>query len=135
VENKGFQRLQVWHEARAMSLAIYRLTKQFPRDETYNLVAQMRRASTSVMSNIAEGHGRHSRRDFAKFLFIARGSLMEVHSCLFLVSDLGYCTTEDVTKLEHSIEILGRMLNKLISTLVNPYEVREDAYELDDSFY
>ena len=75
-----FEKLEVWQEARKINQVIYRLTRKFPREELFAMTSQIRRASISVSSNIAEGSGRNSDKDFAHFLEQAYGSLMEVAS-------------------------------------------------------
>jgi four helix bundle protein len=85
-----FQKLEVWQQARALNKTVYSLSNGFPSFELYALTSQMRRASISVSSNIAEGSGRNSDADFAHFLEIAYASLMEVISQLYLALDLGY---------------------------------------------
>ncbi len=90
MKNRGFEGLVVWQRARELAVSVYRQTATFPAHEQYNLASQMRRAATSVMSNIAEGHGSDTPKDFVRFLYMSRGSLMELRSCLILAEDLGY---------------------------------------------
>ena len=85
-----FEKLEVWQLARRFNHRVYAPAKSFPESERYALCSQLRRASVSVSSNIAEGSGRNSDTDFAHFLEIAYGSLMEVFSQLFIASDEGY---------------------------------------------
>ena len=94
---------------------VYRLVRLLPREETYALSDQLRRAVVSVPSNIAEGHGRGSDKDFVKFLTIARGSLFEVETQLLICNRLNLIPTE-TTQLAHSMIMeVGKMLNALIS--------------------
>jgi len=92
---------------------VYRETERFPKIETNGLSAQLRRASVSVVSNIAEGQGRLTRGEFAHFLGLARGSLLEVDAQIAIAIDLGYLTAETFEKLDRQIyQILG-LLNRL----------------------
>ena len=96
-------------------MQVYRETERFPKIETYGLSAQLRRASVSVVSNIAEGQGRLTRGEFAHFLGLARGSLLEVDAQIAIAIDLGYLTAETFEKLDRQIyQILG-LLNRLMS--------------------
>jgi four helix bundle protein len=95
----------------------YRITRPFPRDEIYGLTSQIRRAAVSIPSNIAEGWGRKSRRDFIRFLTIARGSATELESEILLSSEIGYLSKEIAESfIKDTIEI-GKMLNSLIKSL------------------
>ena len=132
---KGIESLRVWQEARRLAAQIYRVTKSFPEDEKYALTAQMRRAGVSVMSNIAEGQGRYSRKDFVRFLYVARGSLYEVQSLAILANDLGYVGAAEMNALLQHADIVGPMLNALIVAQQDAYEVREEGWQLDPSFY
>jgi four helix bundle protein len=94
-----FEKLEIWQLARKLNREVYALSRSFPTDERYALISQLRRASVSVSSNIAEGSGRNSDNDFAHFLEVAYGSLMEVVSQLFLASDEGYLPSEALSRL------------------------------------
>ena len=113
-----FEDLKVWQEARVMTKRIYEVTETFPAKEQYGLTPQLRRAAVSVMSNIAEGQGRYTTGDFCRFLYIARGSLMEVMSCLTLASDLGYVSPSDYSTAKHQCKSIGMMINRLIVGLL-----------------
>jgi four helix bundle protein len=89
-----FEKLQVWHAAKDFALQIYGVTKGFPGSELYGLVSQMNRAAVSVMSNIAEGSSRTSRKDQAHFSQMAYSSLMEVACQLQLALELKYCNSQ-----------------------------------------
>jgi len=91
-----FERIEAWQQARQLNREVYCLTSKFPKEEMFGLTSQLRRASVSVSSNIAEGSGRNSDTDFAHFLEISYGSLMEVASQLFLALDQGYITQADL---------------------------------------
>lgn len=94
----SFKDLRIWQEGYALSLQIYAVTKEFPRDERYGLITQMRRAAVSVPSNIAEGFSR-SPKEYAHFLSIACGSSRELHCQCLIAKDLGYLAMEHAQKL------------------------------------
>jgi four helix bundle protein len=119
---RSYRELFVWQKARTFAVQVYRETERFPKIETYGLSAQLRRASVSVVSNIAEGQGRLTRGR-AHFLGLARGSLLEVDAQLPIAIDLGYLTAETFEKLDRQIyQILG-LLNRLIES-VRPTQSR-----------
>jgi four helix bundle protein len=111
-----YQDLKVWQKAFELTLKIYRETKQFPNEEMYGLTNQMRRAAVSIASNIAEGKGKSSDRDFAVFLCHARGSLQELETQFLIARELGYMR-EDGPGIETSIAETGKMLNGLINSM------------------
>jgi four helix bundle protein len=115
--SSSFRDLVVWRKAKKLSLDVYRVSKQFPRDEIYGLTSQTRRAAISVVSNIAEGQGRLSRGEFLQHLGIARGSLFELHSQPEIAADLGYISAAKFTDLESLIGEVRAMLLGLIDSL------------------
>ncbi len=112
-----FEKLTVWQEARILNRATYRLTRAFPRRELFAMTSQIRRASVSVPSNIAEGSGRNSDKDFAHFLEQSYGSLMEVASLFYLALDEGYVSEQEVSALFDDIERLAKRLAALNRSL------------------
>ena len=88
--NSSFQDLRIWQQAMNLTVEIYRVTGGFPKHETYGLASQMRRAAVSVPSNIAEGKGRYSHKEFVQFLYHARGSLLELETQVSIAHDLEY---------------------------------------------
>lgn len=110
----GFEQLRVWQEARRLAGDVYRSTDNFPSNEQYGITSQIRRAAVSVMSNIAEGHGRHSRQEFVRFLYLSKGSLMEVRSLITLSRDLGFLADVQYLKLLDICNTVGVMLSGLI---------------------
>lgn len=92
---KSFEELIIWQEARKFANSIYNLTKKYPQEELYSLTSQMRRATVSVMSNIAEGFDRRTTKEFISFLVIARASTSEVQNGLYTSLDLNYINNED----------------------------------------
>ena len=111
---KDFKELEIWNIARGINKLIYIASKDFPKDEIYGLTSQIRRASVSVSSNIAEGCGRRTSKDFIQFLHNAMGSLKEVKSQIFLAEDLGYLSKEKNERLNEEIDKLGKKLNLFI---------------------
>lgn len=110
---ESYQDLQVWQKAIALSVDIYRLTSQFPKEELYGITSQLRRASVSIVSNIAEGHSRDSTREFLHFISIAIGSLAEAETQLILAEKLGYMDNSSLKKIFSGTQELGRMLRGL----------------------
>ncbi len=109
--------LIVWQKSMDLLIEIYRLVKKLPKEETYALSDQMRRAAVSIPSNISEGRGRSSEKDYLRFLFIARGSRAELETQLMACLRLNYLGDDDVeTALSLSSEI-SSMLNAMISKL------------------
>jgi len=109
----SYQKLAVWQKARTLNLNIYQTTKSFPKQEIYALTNQIRRASISIASNIAEGNGRPTGADKAHFTSIAYGSLLEVSCQLQLACDLSYLTQEQLQTLNNELEEIARMLSAL----------------------
>jgi four helix bundle protein len=112
-----FEKLEVWQEARKINQAIYRLTRAFPRSEMFAMNSQIRRASVSISSNIAEGSGRNSDKDFGHFLEQAYGSLMEVASTFFLALDEGYVCERELEPVFDELEILAKRIASLNRSL------------------
>src|SRR5262245_35305031 len=107
----GYHRkLKVWQSSQMLAEAVYRSTQKFPRHETFALVAQMRRASSSISANIAEGSGKLGDREMARFLRIARGSASELDSHIDLSRRLGYLTAEEERSLLKNVIDVQRML-------------------------
>jgi four helix bundle protein len=114
---KNYRDLIVWQEAIKPTKAVYKLTEKFPRQETYALADQIRRAVVSVPSNIAEGQARKAPGDFSRFLHIALGSLAEVDTQLILAQEFGYLSKEDVETVNEQIQSLRKKLYALINNL------------------
>ena len=112
-----FQRLEVWQQARALNKSIYSLSGRFPSSELYALTSQVRRASISVSSNIAEGSGRNSDADFAHFLEIAYASLMEVISQLYLALDQSYISEKQLEVISADADLLASQIVALSKSL------------------
>ena len=114
---QDFRSLKVWEKAHALTLDIYRVTRPFPAEEQYGLTSQLRRASASVPANIAEGCGRGTPNELARFVQIAQGSASEVEYHLLLAHDLGYLSPTDHHRLEAATVEVKRMLTGLVKTL------------------
>jgi four helix bundle protein len=118
---KNNKDLNVWRKAHELVLTIYRITKSFPKEEQFNLISQLRRAGTSIPTNIAEGGGKYTQRDFAKFLQDAQGSSHEVEYLSFLSYELGYLKDGDFKALDSNINEVKAMLIGLLN------KIRKDA--------
>lgn len=116
----GYRSLRVWQEGMALAEACYILTRSFPREEIFGLTSQIRRASSSVPANIAEGYGRESRKDYMHFLRIAQGSLKEMETHLLLAQRVGLVTSDDVDPVLRQAGALGGMLYGLLRRLEVP---------------
>jgi four helix bundle protein len=114
---KSFEDLPVWQDARKFTNKIYSLTKTFPREENYGLSSQITRATVSIMSNIAEGFDRYSVKEFINFLIIARGSISEAQSDLYIALDLKYINQEEFQETYKQSKNLGKQINGLIKYL------------------
>jgi four helix bundle protein len=114
---KSYRELSVWQKGVQLSVLIYRLSKQFPREETYGLSNQMRRAAVSIPSNIAEGAGRLNTREYKQYLGIARGSSFELQTQLTIARELGFGDAEQLHAAETACDEIGRMLFGVIQVL------------------
>jgi len=114
---KDFRQLKVWEKSHQLALAVYRATRVFPKEELYGLTSQIRRASMSIPTNIAEGCGRNTDAEFARFLQIAMGSASETEYQLILARDLEFLPKEVYEKLHNDTEEVKRMVASLLKTL------------------
>ena len=117
VSARNYRELIVWQEGIKLAKAVYKLTEKFPRQETYALADQIRRAVVSVPSNIAEGQARKAPGDFRRFLHISLGSLAEVDTQLILAQEFGYLSEEDIDATDEQIQSLRKKLYALINSL------------------
>ena len=113
----SFRDLRVWQEAMKLAGEIYKSTANFPKHEIYGLSQQMRRAAVSIPSNIAEGKGHHSDKEFVHFLFHARGSLLELQTQLPIAEELQYLSKAEADRQLVASDAVGRALNGLINSL------------------
>jgi len=116
-EIQNFTDLVAWQKARALVRRVYEATKRFPREEAYGLTQQLRRASVSVPSNIAEGYGRGSRKEYMRYIQMARGSLYEIQTQLWLAQDIGYLTPGDTQSLTDNAAECIRLVQGLLRGL------------------
>ena len=114
---RDFKELTVWQKAHELVLDIYRHTREFPADERFGLTAHLRKTVTSIGSNIAEGCGRDSDREMARFLSMAAGSASETEYQLRLARDLGYLPHQTHEHLDTQVNEVKRMLNSFIQKL------------------
>ena len=103
-----YKDLEVWKKSMDLVVDVYKLMKQLPESEKYGLISQIKRSSISIPSNIAEGAGRASTKEFIRFLDIATGSLSELETQLLLLDKLGFCSPEE--NLNEEIQTIGKML-------------------------
>ncbi|QEC77307.1 four helix bundle protein [Mucilaginibacter ginsenosidivorax] len=111
---KKYIELNVWIEARKLVSEVYSATRSFPKEEQFGLSNQMRRCSVSIPSNIAEGCGRNHKKDSLQFFYIARGSLYELETQLFLSNDLNFIEKLQLDKYLSQLEIVRKLLNGFI---------------------
>ena len=117
VAAQSFRDLMVWQRAMQLTIAIYRLTGEFPREEQYGLTSQLRRSTVSIPSNIAEGQGRLSVGEFKQFLGIARGSNFEVQTQLEIARTLKFGNPASINEAEGLSHEVGKMLYALLESI------------------
>ncbi len=118
-----FTDLNVWREGHKLVILAYKITKSFPREETYSLVDQMRRAAASITANIAEGFGRQTYKEKVQFYYLAKGSLSELKNFILIAKDINYLAEKDFQDLVEQSNIVGPLLQGLIrksKTFINP---------------
>lgn len=112
---QSFTDLRVWQYGHQLVISVYKITKKFPKEETYSLVDQMRRAASSITSNIAEGFGRHSSKERLQFYFLAQGSLTELKNQILIAKDVGYLNKTDFDFLVEQANTTHKLLQGLIT--------------------
>jgi len=117
----SYRDLKVWQSSIDLTVNIYQITAAFPSSEVYGLSAQMRRAAVSIASNIAEGWGRRSRKDYGRFVLIALGSTDELRTQLFIAGRLGFGEASQLGEADTACDEIGRMLTGLHSFLQSPH--------------
>ncbi|MFV0345661.1 MAG: four helix bundle protein [Bacteroidales bacterium] len=127
---RDFRQYKVWKESHNLTLRVYKVTSTFPSDEKFALIPQMRRAAYSIPSNIAEGCGRDSDKDFNRFLQIATGSINELEYFIILAKDLALINDRVCEELEKELNILKSMLYNLSCKLKESYTKQPKAYSL-----
>ena len=116
---QSYRELIVWQKSMGLVKEIYALVKLFPKEETYALSDQMRRAVVSIPSNIAEGHSRNSCKEYVQFLYIARGSKAELETQLLVAASLGYISNNQAESVLNTCAEIGKMLNSLLKKLTS----------------
>lgn len=114
---RNFRKWDVYNNAKSCSILIYQLTKDFPDDEKFGLISQLRRASISIVANIAEGSSRSSEKNFKHFLSMSLGSSFEIEALLEISLELGYISIENSNDIMKKNEIIQKQLNAFISKL------------------
>ena len=114
---RDFKELNVWQKSHSLTLAVYKATKTFPKEEMYGLTSQIRRSCASISANIAEGCGRRGEAELARFLQIAMGSASELEYHLLLSCDLGFLKTYDYQQLVNELLEVKKMLATFIKKL------------------
>nr|CAI78868.1 predicted 23s rRNA protein [uncultured bacterium] len=116
---RSFRDLDVWQLGKEIALDVYQTTKEFPRDELYGLVSQMRRAAVPIPSNIAEGFNRHHNKDYRRFLLMAMGPCAELETQVEVSFDLKYISEAALKRLLERLDHESRMLRNLITRIEN----------------
>ncbi|MGC1425011.1 MAG: four helix bundle protein [Terracidiphilus sp.] len=114
---QDYRDLIVWQKAIDLTVCIYKLTRSLPKDEAYGLSSQMRRASVSIASNIAEGRGRLNPAEFRQFLGVAQGSTYELQTQIVVANSLGFASSEDLEQAKVLSDEVSKMLSAFIHTL------------------
>lgn len=109
-EMNRYKNLEIWKRSVGLSTKVYELTNSFPKDEKYGIIAQIRRCAVSVPSNIAEGAGRGSKKDFKRFLNIAYGSIYELETQLLISKNLGYLNSDEHEEIKSEIDEIQKMM-------------------------
>ena len=122
VKSSDYQDLKVWQKAVDLTTEIYQLVKQLPQDEHYVISDQMRRAVVSVPSNIAEGRGRGSNKEFVRYLLMSRGSLWELSTQLVICERLHYLNNEQTSNAKQMITEISKMINALANSFIGDYK-------------
>ena len=116
IKIRSFTDLNAWKEGHKLVLNIYKITKEFPREELFGLISQMRRCAVSITSNIAEGFGRQSYKEKSQFYSISRGSVTELQDQLLIAKDVGYITEDEFQKNTEQSVIVHKIVNGLIKS-------------------
>jgi four helix bundle protein len=118
-EIKNFYDLEVWKKGHELVLGVYKITNDFPKEETYGITSQLRRAVSSITANIAEGFARYHFKDKVRFYYQSRGSVAEVQNFLLLAKDLDLIANEQCKESGEKADEVGRLINGLIKSIEN----------------
>ena len=124
---RNYRDLQVWTKAHALTLDLYQSSRTFPRDEIYGITSQLRRAAASIGANLAEGCGRRSNPEFARFVRIALGSASELDYHLLLSRDLKFLQDTDYVRLSKELTAVRKMLTSLLTTVEDEVALKAKA--------
>jgi four helix bundle protein len=124
---RNYRDLQIWTKAHNLTLELYKLSRQFPKEEVYGLTSQLRRAASSIGANLAEGCGRQSNPKFARFVRISMGSASELDYHLLLSRDLGFLENDTYQRTSKSLTEVRKMLASLLSTVETEIGTRAKA--------
>lgn len=124
---RNYRDLQVWAKAHKLTLDLYRLSQTFPREEIYGLTSQLRRAAVSIGANLAEGCGRRTSTELARFVRIAMGSASELVYHLLISKDLGYLNANDFTRTAAALTEVRKMLTSFLSSVEEQIELKSKA--------
>jgi len=125
VKINSYRNLIVWQKSVALVTDIYTLTKSFPQEEKFGIVSQLNRASVSIPSNIAEGWGRESSKNYLQFLRISRGSLMETETLLEISKNLNYINESEFKVISDNIEEVSKILQGLIKSIQQKIKITQ----------
>jgi len=114
---RNFKELKVWEKVHLLCLEIYKITTNFPTEEKFGIISQLRRASSSIPTNISEGCGYQTQKEFARFLRIASGSTSEVEYLILLFKDLNFLPEENYASINREVIMIRKMLYKFIQSL------------------
>ena len=128
---KSFEDLVVWKKAHNIVLITYKLLEKFPKEEKYRIIDQLVRAVVSIPTNISEGFGRYTNKDYVHFLIIARGSVSEVKYLVLLSKDLRYISITEYNELKKELDDVGKMINGLINSLRNKHFIESNPKSLN----
>jgi four helix bundle protein len=124
---RNYRDLQVWKKAHDLTLALYRISQRFPREEIYGITGQLRRAAVSIGANLAEGCGRRTSTELARFVRIAMGSASELDYHLLLSRDLGFINGDDFTRSEAELTEVRKMLTSFLQSIEEQIETLSRA--------
>jgi four helix bundle protein len=124
---RNYRDLQVWSKAYALTLELYKVSREFPRDELYGLTAQLRRSATSIGANLAEGCGRRGNSEMARFVKIALGSASELDHHLLLSRDLGFMRADDYQHCARELTSLRKMLTAFLGAIEDEIKLKSKS--------
>jgi four helix bundle protein len=127
---RNYRDLQVWNKAHNLTLDLYRVSRGFPREELYGVTSQLRRAAVSIGANLAEGCGRRSSAELARFVRIAMGSASELDYHLLLFRDLGLTNVDDFTRAANELTEMRKMLTSFLNSVEEQIELKAKAAEI-----